>query len=750
MSISEEQAQTVRKAGYGDILQRQQRTEEEEKTAQHLFDDRYHLTIDEYMKRAPRVFTEKWEGVKVKRSDWMPQDITVVDDDLRRFIDSHIPKFCELAFYDKFWLYIKQARDWLADTTTLESLETLDEKIAYVDQEVWRIDHNLFYGMDKYVWVKEAESPGGRRDYRASTPQVMAIWTLDAGYSAMIGKGRQAAYTSTLGPAALLRALVRTNMSTVLAADDLNVTGKNIFETKIKYPLGQLPFWLQPEDTPGYAATHLHFDFAPGAKKSERKKMSSDFVVLSANPTAINGQSPNCLLLDEATDMAPFNKIVLEAEPAMLYLDETLGSPTYGKLLRKRQVIAWSTGSSNSKGKGQYEGAYKALIQDWRAGKKTNGYLPLFFDWTCRKGMTREVYENLRDRYMSGAMEETRGLSPEEKLAMFGAHYPSEPEDMFMASHRTIVPITMIRRRQEECLSLPHDMKPVRGYFVPVYDKHLPMPDGAPFPFKVIGATWVPADEGDPRACVQMFLPPDNMWANRYWQGTDPIQADDGLSRMASVIWDSVGAQRGDEKFPTIACIVNGRTNPPMQIFLQTKLMGIHYRNYGQKACKELVEVNQGHKYIQFVQDPWIMLDGSLVMKTELPDNYRGGEQKQMYGIDTKDKRKTILLFDLISFIFAHGERIWHYDFWHQLRNTEVDRAEPDKPRWGTIDERKHNDDVIMAAIFAYICRESFSNKKPERISSESPRFKEKYRWVRDDNYRLSREKYKVPMRYAS
>lgn len=710
-------------------------------------DDRYHLTLEEYGKRIPRSWREKWVEKDILRSDWAPKSVTEIDEGMYSFIDSHMPRFCDLKEYLPFYLYLEQARRWMEDTTKITDLASVDEIEAFKDREIERIDQNLLYGMDRYIYRQEAETPGGRLPYIASTPQALSLFIIDCGYSALIGKLRQGAWTTTIGAAALLRALTKTSLSVVIAADDKESTGKNIFSTKIKYPLGQMPPWIQPDSVPNFSESQLTFDFAPGAKKSDRKQFTSTFTLMaSAETTAINGMTPSILLLDESADMPTFNKLVLEVEPTMIGLDENPASPTYGTLIRKRQIVAWSTGTSNSRGKGQFEGAYKSLISRWKRRENTRGYIPLFFDWTCRRGANKQWYLDLRQQYLSGSIADTQGMSSEDALAMFGAHYPSSPDDMFMVSHKTIVPVETIDRNMELCLTMPQADRPVRGRFVPQWDTTV-MPEGSPIPHRPIGVTFVPDPYDSPDSPVELYAWPENHFKNRYFQGTDPVNADDGLSMHASAVYDCMGQMRDNEMRPTIACIVNGRTSPLDEIYLQTKLMGMFYRNWNQQACKEVIEANQGHKYTAFVVQ-WLKMENTLVRQKELHQDYWGGSHQ--FGADLKSTRKSVLLRDAVDLTARAGPNIKHYVYWAQLRTIRVDRGNNDQPEWGTIDTRRYNDDVVIACTWAFVCYRSFSHMQLENMQGEESKYRMRAVWVegRDGQIRREYKREKI-VRYA-
>lgn len=675
-----------------------------------------------YSEKIPQEWVDLWADREIMDSDWMPESLIEHAPEFRKFIDSHIPRFCDLMPYTPFWLYTEQAYRWLQDTTSIIDLDTPEDMRQYGIEEVSKISRNSLYAMHKYAWIKEAEAPSGKRKWIASTPQALLLYLFDCGYSIYVGKGRQAAITSTMAPAAMFRALTKTNTVGVVAADDLEVTGKGIFEDKIKFPLLELDDWMKPEGIARTSTKELMMDFDPGQSKSDRKRLSGKVSLVAATATAINGQTPSWVLLDEATDMDQFDKIVLEINPTQYRLNEE----TF-KLDVARQLVAWSTGTSGGKGKGRYENAYKELINKWQQKKNTGAYVPLFFDKTCRPGWTPEFDKDRREFYLTGGMDGDGGqMSMEERIAMYRAHYPSTPEDMFMATHKTLVPIRIIHNAVDAIDSLPPSVKPVRGRFEPVFDTAKPMPEGSFLPFKLKGATFVPANDDETDAPVEMFLPPDNGWLDRYYQGTDPLLLDDGLSHNSAAIYDAVGAvseENGGEVFhPTIACVVDHRSMKAEDSYLQMVLMGMHYYNHGQAACPDLVEVNAGKGYMDFKQDPFVGLRTSLILKNQLPDLLRGGNHT--YGIDNKSERKQHILDAGKSLIYAHGTRIFIRKFWSQLRTIEVTMTSEGKQRWGTIDARKYRDDVVFSSFFAYIARQCFAGRQPRRVDAANPRRK--------------------------
>lgn len=113
-------------------------------------------------------------------------------------MSSHIPRFDCLIPNLEFYLYLEQARRWLDEGTTVSDYRTAQEQWDFVAREFERMSTNSLYAMDKYGWIKDDQLPNGRRKYYASTPQALIIFNMDRGHSLELGKGRQAAITSTV------------------------------------------------------------------------------------------------------------------------------------------------------------------------------------------------------------------------------------------------------------------------------------------------------------------------------------------------------------------------------------------------------------------------------------------------------------------------------------------------------------------------------------------------------------------------
>lgn len=698
----------------------------------HLLDGRQHLWLTKeqaekartrsensqpnaecYMDRIPADWVKEWSGRVIHREDWKPErpELHTRDAEFRRFISSHIPRFDCIIPYKPFYLYTEQALRWLAEGETWQDYEG-EEQRQFVIQEFERIDENKLYGAIKYGYIKDDVMPGGWRKYDASTPQAMLYYLMDAVFSGELGKGRQAAITSSIELYDALTMLTKASYKGVLVTDDVEFTGKNIFADKFQACIQILTLknpWMKPAKTPNWASKKVTHAWSVGTSKEQQRTFSSDYTLAASNETqTINGTTPSMVRFDECQNISTYQDIKLEARPTML-------ANMDGIMRVVRQIWAWGTGSRKQTGGGAFENEYKSTLAKWLKGEDTSTFVPLFFDRTCRPGITDRDYIREYEFYMSTQEDGMTGMTKEERLAVFYSAYPNKPEDMFLTSHRTIVPAMIISEAQDRIITFCHNKGlPVKGRFEPVLNNSVPMPEGSWYPAKVVGAKWVPLPPDDHTAPCKMFMDrPQKPWAHRFFHGTDPIQSSGGSSKFASAIWDRVGVvsmQSGQRIFhPTVSCILNDRTVRVEECFNQSILMGMYYANHGQRACMEVFEVNRGEAYENWKKSPIFGLESSLWYRRALPSKYQGGNH--MFGIDMKNNsansRKSHLFLDIVRFVNEHGKGVWFYEYWTQLHNIEVgENPRTRAMEFGTMNKNAYNDDIVFAVQYAYMSNE--------------------------------------------
>lgn len=746
LPLSPEALSEVKAAGAAELLSfnRLRPTSDEEFRIEDIYDDRKHLWLYEtpdgrgrgtkydepnYYDRIPEEWKKEWKNKEITRKDWLPAGgPRVLDPELRKFLLSSNPRFDRLIAYKKFWLYCEQARRWGSEVVEIEKLEGRSQ-VEYAFQEFGRARQNKLYGLDKYATIKD-EAAGGRRDYKASAPQALLLFLKDCGYSYILLKGRQAAITSTMMAAAQLTALVTPSYKGALVADkEKTVTG--IFNDKFKSTLQHMPDWWQP-DPRGmlWSDRRVVIDFDPGGSKAEKRKYTSELQTYGSNETqTLNSNTPTESYFDEAQKIPTLQHILKEIKPTMR------AATTEGlKVLRSCHI--WGTGGTGDVGKGAFEGEFRKAMEVLEDTRDDSIFLlPIFFDAFCRPYMDKETYLQEYKDYVGGDKDRDylKGMSPEENKAIFGAHYPMTVEDCFMASTRTVVPQSVIKRQrdriQANCHPYEH-IRPKKGRFEPIFDEKQPMSHGSWQPYKIVGATFKHLPDAEFHdAPATMFLPydpaqePDRNYIYRYFQGTDPIQADAGSSRMGSAIWDAgaVSETRNGVRVyvPSVACTINHRAIDVKETFLQCVLMGMYYRNHGQQKCMELIEYEQGHNYIDFQKQPFIMTEDSMILRGHLTSKYDGGGHT--HGISMKKDRKSRAHNDLAELIYDHGANIYHIEFWNQLASIESEERQDGSIDWGTKDPLSYKDDLVFGVLYAYLAWKTIGEKPRKLGSSEAP-----------------------------
>ncbi len=702
--------------------------------------EEHHLTIEEYLSRFPRHLIAKWRDKEIGYRDWAPQGIEQHTDDFRAFISSHIPRFDLLVPYEPFYLYLEQARRWMAETEGMADQKSRREKLEFGAREYERCRTNYLYALDRYVWIKEGQMEGGRRKYIASCPQAFLLYIMNCKYSFIMGKGRHAAITSTICPALMMQAITnRSQHILLMAGSDEQV--QNIFEDKIRYTFGELPQWFRPAALYSRKGKGIQFGDEEG-EKGTKTAHGSKFNVKPPSVTAVNSGSPDVVAIDEASDAPDFTKMMFEADPTQIGLSG-------GTLKAMRVMMAWSTGVPNGKSKGEFERDLRTLVDKWRSGQ-SGRFIPLFFNWTCRPGVRAEDREAARRRFDTGGSSAQNEASREERLAQWRMHWPRDLDDMFSVSHKTIIPVSAIRAytdRMDADFARSPMLRPKKGWFEPVLDRSKPMPEGSYYPYKCKGATFRPAPD-DEDAPVYMFLPYEAGWTNRYWQGTDPLINNTGTSKMSSAIWDSRDNDDTTNIYPTLACFVNHRDPRNIDLsYEQCALMNIHYG-----GCPDLIESNMGKGYIAFKQSPCLLLDHTFVWNKELPDVLQTGRNQRIdhIGIDNHAERKEYIISQYMKMMFnLYGQNFKFPELWAQVRTFALSITDSGNERWKTVDYRIHQDDMLFAATFAYICRQAFPHRVTQKIDVAEQKYRIEHIWKFDHNGIKQRVETRVPM-YAA
>jgi len=614
-------------------------------------------------------------------------------------------------------MYCQQAEDWLNDGVSMSSFDNSDQKREYANSEIDRCKENTLYGLDKYLQLKEGDMERGNRKYLSKPVHKVICFLADCGYSMYIGKPRQIAATSTLGGIAMLKLILNKNFFIKFITQDKE-TGVEIFEDKIKYPFSELPSWMKPSVSND--RDNLFKLSRKTGKKGTSGGVQSKLQVVAPSGSAINGGSPQLVMVDEAGYIGILGRMVKEARPTMFMMNEATG-----KLVMKRQIVVWGTGGEMDKGGKAFENEFYDALDHWNQGNFEHGMIPLFFDWTTRPGITKDFYDREKRVYT------VEGPDKEARMVQFRQTYPSIVEDMFLTSQKLLVGIDWINLNKEKIKNSEHKYRPVKGYFEPIYDYTKPADENSDTPFKIIGATFIPLDDlkDDMNKCTtEILMMPKRKWKDRYYQGTDPIMSDNGYSNMASMIYDS--------RFNAPAAVMDYRDPNHKNTFLQCVLLGVFYGMGSRHGCvPELVESNIGTAYIDYKESKGF--GNGLVQRLELPDHMQGGGS--LHGIDNRGNRNKFIINKLHEVLLAYGSKCYFVKVFNQLRTFSCTITKSGNETWGVTDPRKFHDDVLFAYVFAYICALTYSHREPFNEEVEGTSIKVRYKLVRDKNGSLMR-----------
>lgn len=629
-------------------------------------------------------------GKEVTKEDWMPSSVTEYTKDFRMWIDSINAGFQSQRKYDKFAKYCQQSQDWLDEKVDLADLQD-HEKDTYKRTEILRCRENTLYFMDKYLYIKEGDDESGNMKYLSKPVHKILCYLIDCGYSIMAGKPRQIAATTTIGGILLCRIITRRNYFVKFITMDQD-TGTEIFDDKIKAPFSELPAFMKPSVSNDRDKL---FRLSRKTKdKGTKGGLNSTLRVVAPSYAAINGGAPQLVAIDEAGYINILGRMMREGRPTMFKYN-----PATGKTEMKRQLIVWGTGGEMDRGGKAYESEFMDTLKKWNEGE-FYGIVPLFFDWTTRPGITKDLYNQEK----KAATKE--GPEKEAAMVQFRQAYPSTIEDMFLTSQKLLVGIDWLNKQTERIRMVEHQVRPTKGYFEPIYDESQPNKETDELPFAIVGARFVPLDDlvdNMEMATVQILSHPKTDWKNRYYQGTDPIATDNGYSKMASVIWDSV--------FQTPVAIMNYREADYKNVFLQALLLGLYYGSEAE-AAKDLVEINIGSAYCDFKESNGQRR--AIVQRLELPVMMNGGGS--LYGIDNRGIRSKIIINKLYELLKHNGDLFMFEIIFKQLRTFICTYTEKGNEAWGVSNYKTDQDDVLYALVFSYICAMSYLHREPYNV----------------------------------
>lgn len=659
----------------------------------------------------------------ITEDDWKPNSIVHHTREFVNWIDSIRDDISDISRYKPFEKYVAQADMWLSEYTVIHDGLEGDERFDLMMQEIERCDINSLYALNKYYYYQDEYSPGGRSKFYATDwylHQRIIAYLFDCGYSMLIGKPRQFGGTTLMGMLSVNRILSRANYYIKFITED-KAKGEEIFEDKIKFAFYSLDDWFIPHtggkpdvlnDREGYLRL--------GRKGAKGRVHGLNSRIRTSAPyrTSINGGSPSLVLIDEVGSIDIFSEMLNEGRPTMFRRD-----PVSGRMEQKRQVIGWGTGTS-SKGGAAFEKEYKKARAAWVSGDYSYGVIPLFFNWTTR--CDEEEYLRQK-RYYYGARAKEENIDQETSRVQFHQHYPTDEEDMFTTTEKVLYPRDKIRNNLRRIGALPDNQRPIFGYLEPVYDRSQPLTNPV-IPFKIIGVEFIETEEDDFRAHTTIFRKPQRLWKYRYFAGTDPIAADDGLSNMSTTIWDKY------LKEPS-ALVSFREPNDPNANFLQSLLLSLYYNPDELTGCPELIEKNIGLAYKQFKQN--IYHDMNLIHETELPDNLVSNNTDGV-GIDNKGNRAKVIINKMSEVVSVYEANINIRNYWNQLKMFVSKVTRSGNQTWGSADPRYYKDDDLYSLTFSYIAAET-DPREPRFMGATSETIKVRYKTTYDENYNLIR-----------
>lgn len=643
----------------------------------------------------------------IRKEDWLPYKdyLYNCDPGFVQWILSFEHGFSNAIPYDKFQLYCQQAQDWIDEKSSFADCTTHEERLDFVATEIIRTRENSLYYVMKYGKMKEAELVEGYRWFSNPYPcQKMVAYLIDCGYSPLIGKCRQIGFSTIIGYILKLKVEMNYNFFVKFITYDGD-TARSIFEDKIKFAATETPAWLSATVS-NDNLNELKFSDQKdkGRKGAGLRKITCE----TATVTAINGGTPNIVAVDEAAFIPILQAMMNEARPTMYW-----NNPKTGKREMKRQVIMWATGGKVVTD--EYETLFRNALEQWKSGKFEGAFIPVFVDFYSNPANTPELYESERVYYYSQT-----GSDAESSKTQFHAANPLTIDDMFLKSTATLLPIFTINKhitRISDFTKTNQSIKPIYGYFEPVYDFSRPNIAGSGFEYAIKDVNWVPSsirlEKGEDGTYSTLTPPvqmlpvlPDLRWNYRYFQGTDPINTELGKSMFSSSVWDSY------LKAPV--CIINYRVADYKECYRQAVLMNLYYG-----GCPHLIEYNIGTNLIDFIEA--LGYGGTLMMNIELPVMFRINGSR--IGISNKVHIRPRVIEAMRNLFEEYGDGIWFDEPFHQLKTfVEKNNAKTGATKWDRQNTKTHFDDVLFSVTYSKVAADVYQSAGLYPVNPEENR----------------------------
>ena len=622
--------------------------------------------------------------------------------------------------FKPFSLYCEQAKQWLEDETTILDFDNEEDQYDWLFQEIQRCKDNTLYFCNKYGFIKEDKSQGGMLKYSAWEAQEVLLFLFDCGYSMMIGKARQIGFTTTMCLAGMKR--VNLNKSYFIKfVTHSESKGIEIFRDKVKWTYTKIPEYIA-QDVKNWTDKVMSFD-KKGQKKGRDEGGASRFQVDSPQVDAINGGSPSAVFVDEIGLFDIFGEMMREGRPALFKYN-----PDTGKMTMQQQFMAWGTGGEMDKGGSVFESEFKMCLKQWKEGNYEYGIIPLFFNAYARRGVTDRHINNERKAYL--ALEGTK--KGEIAKVQFHQHYPITVDDMFLRKSRTLVPIHLCNQRLSDIYGKESPIE--YGYFEPILDMSQATPD-LMTTHRIVGAEWVPTKGREDISTTSVIVhhpPQGEIWKNRWYQGTDPINSETGHSMMSSAIWDAYTN--------CVSSVVFHRDRKFKQTYLQVLLQSLYYDQSKRGGVKELIENNIGDMHLDFQEIHGFR--NKFTAMAQLPDYFHTHSGK-WFGISNKANTAPRIIAKTEEMIDTYSDRIDIPWIWEQLKTfVEKDLRSSTshrQTRYQAADARYDYDDAIFSITFAYINAQSHARYEPENVKTvnNSKNVITRYVQSKETNYRM-------------
>lgn len=635
----------------------------------------------------------------VKTSDWKVEKHQLFDHDKEfyNWINSINKGFQFRENYFRFELYKAQAKQWMSDKETILDYASEGDRDAYLEREIKRSDDNSMYWLEKYFHYKDSSSQTGFKPFITVEGIRVLCFLIDSGYSTFFAKARQIISTTTIFGIALKRTTIKKSYQVTIATADTTKAEKT-FNEKVKEPY----YAMSPLMRPGKPSTDTKLSISFFKNKKEQEAGGSLLSISTASAGLINSGSYDWFNIDEAGMIDCLSAMISEYEPtAIQYNHET------GRLEQKSQLTIWGTSFLEKDGavldqSPDFEHQFRNALIQWDAKNFAGTLIPVFLNCYARPGVTPELYETFRKKAY-----DVVGVNAENTRIRFHKSFPVTIDDMFITNPNTLIPVMAINGHIKRINEATTENKCQYGYFEPVYSND-----------KIVSANFIVCDDpSDYRVSWCIYRHPAQHWINRYYKGTDPIANNSGHSKFASAIWDVVDT--------TITAAMNWRGATAQDCFLQSLLGLIYY----DRRMPELIESNAGQGYFDFLRANGY--EHIILPNMALPRQMQASGNPD--GINNKTSTRGWIVQDLVKMLELHGENIWIYWVWLQLktfvRSTTLNAGEF---AYRVNDDRFNYDDILFASSFAFTCALSHEFQRPKNLMEVKVEHKKKSRLIMD------------------